>query len=39
MASARRPTQPYSSPLLGAAVCQYAIEVKWENEGFSYPQP
>src|SRR5262249_32288632 len=38
-ASASRPTQPNSSPLFGAAVCQYAIEVKCENEGFSYPHP
>jgi hypothetical protein len=34
-ASASRPTQPSSPPLLGAAVCQYAIEVKCENEGWS----
>ena len=39
IASAKRPTQPYCSPLLGAAVCQYAIDVKCENDGFSYPQP
>ena len=34
-ADAVRPTQPYSLPLLGAAVCQNDIDVKWENDGWS----
>ena len=35
MASARRPSQPYCSPRLGAPVCQKAIEEKCENDGWS----
>ena len=31
---ATRPIQPYSFPLLGAAVCQYDIDVKCENDGW-----
>ena len=34
-----RPIQPYSLPLFGAAVCQKEIDVKWENDGWSYPTP
>ena len=34
-ASAVRPYQPYCSPLLGAPVCQYELDVKWENDGWS----
>ena len=34
-ADAVRPIQPYSLPLLGAAVCQNDIDVKCENDGWS----
>jgi len=34
-----RPIQPYALPLLGAAVCQNDIDVKCENDGWSYPTP
>jgi hypothetical protein len=30
-----RPIQPYSLPLLGAAVCQNDSDVKCENDGWS----
>jgi hypothetical protein len=30
-----RPTQPYSLPLFGAAVCQNDIDVKCEKDGWS----
>ncbi len=34
-ADAVRPTQPYSLPLLGAAVCQNDADEKCENDGRS----
>ena len=34
-ADAVRPIQPYSFPLLGAAVCQNDADVKCENDGWS----
>ena len=34
-ADAVRPSQPYSLPLLGAAVCQNELDVKCENDGWS----
>src|SRR5215475_4628445 len=38
-AAAVLPIQPYSLPLFGAAVCQKDIDVKCENDGWSYPTP
>ena len=34
-ADAVRPIQPYSLPLLGAAVCQNETDEKCENDGWS----
>ncbi len=38
-ADAVRPIHPNSLPLLGAALCQNEIDVKCENDGWSYPTP